>query len=193
MSGSGRQSQQFFERRYREQADPWQFASNPYELSRYTATLNALRAPRYGNAYEPGCSVGVLTAELAKRCDRLIACDIAPTAVRQARERCETLAHVEISVGDVDGIPTAAAFDLIVFSEIGYYFDLERLRAVGRNLAAHLAPDGELVAVHWLGESEDHVLHGDQVHETLAATLPCPWIGGSRHPGFRIDSWRQAA
>jgi len=193
VSGAGRQSQQFFESRYLETPDPWRFASNPYELERYRATLDALSAPRYHSVYEPGCSVGVLTEALAGRCGRLLACDIAPSAVQQARARCAALTHVEIIVADVDDIPAGASFDLIVFSEIGYYLSVARLRAVAGHLAEHLAPAGEFVAVHWLGESADHVLHGDDVHEQLGATLPCHWVSGRRHPGFRIDSWKKAA
>jgi hypothetical protein len=30
---------------------------------------------------------------------------------------------------------------------------------------------GEFVAVHWRGESGDHVLHGDEVHAVLKETL----------------------
>jgi SAM-dependent methyltransferase len=191
MNTANRQSQAFFEARYQASNDPWQFASSPYELDRYHATLDALTRATYRRGFEPGCSVGVLTAALAQRVEHLIACDIADTAVSYARQRCRDLSNVEIYHGDATERLATGTFDLIVFSELGYYFSADRLRTVVRQMASQLEPGGEFVAVHWLGRSPDHVLHGDVVHGVLAETLPCEWIGGSRRPGFRIDSWRR--
>jgi protein-L-isoaspartate O-methyltransferase len=189
---SNRQSQAFFEARYQASSDPWRFASSTYELDRYQATLDALSRPAYRRGFEPGCSVGVLTAALAGRVEHLIACDIAETAVACAKERCREFSHVEIHHRDVVQRPPGGTFDLMVFSELGYYFSVKRLTAMARQMASRLEPGGEFVAVHWLGTSADHVLHGDVVHELLARNLLCEWIGGSRHAGFRIDSWRRA-
>jgi SAM-dependent methyltransferase len=188
---SSRQSPAFFESRYQESSDPWRFASSGYELNRYQATLDALSRSRYRRGFEPGCSVGVLTAALARRVEHLIACDIAKTAVACAKQRCRELRHVEIYHRDAALGPPAGSFDLIIFSELGYYFSINQLTAMALQMASALEPGGEFVAVHWLGYSSDHVLHGDVVHRVLAENLPCAWIGGSRHAGFRIDSWRQ--
>jgi cyclopropane fatty-acyl-phospholipid synthase-like methyltransferase len=185
-----RQSQAFFDSRYQEDTDPWQFASSAYELNRYHATLAALSRARYRRAYEPGCSVGVLTSALARRCEQVIACDISPTAVRQAQERCAAEPNVSIQVWDVGETLPSGRFDLIVFSELGYYFPVNKLRTLARNLDARLEKDGELIAVHWLGLSGDHVLHGDSVHDVLSASLSLEPLSHSRHSGFRIDSWR---
>jgi SAM-dependent methyltransferase len=192
MSAGSRQSQAFFEARYQASSDPWQFASSGYELNRYQATLEALSRASYRRGFEPGCSVGVLTAALARRVEHLIACDIAETAVACAKERCRELTHVEIYQRDIAEGPPEGIFDLMVFSELGYYFSADRLGAIVHRLASRLEPGGDFVAVHWLGHSPDHVLHGDVVHDVLAETLECEWMGGSRHPGFRIDSWRRA-
>ena len=67
------------------------------------------------------------------------------------------------------------------------------MRDLVRGLAGGLQPRGDFVAVHWLGESADHVLHGDEVHRVLAATLPWDVKHGVRHAGFRIDVWRRCA
>jgi SAM-dependent methyltransferase len=191
VNDSNRQSQAFFEARYQASSDPWRFASSTYELNRYQATLDTLSRSTYLRGFEPGCSVGVLTAALARRVEHLIACDIAETAVACAKERCRELRHVEIYHRDVVEGPPLGSFDLMIFSELGYYFPVNRLAAMARQMASRLDPGGEFVAVHWLGTSTDHVLHGDVVHEVLAANLPCERIGGSRHDGFRIDSWRR--
>jgi SAM-dependent methyltransferase len=187
-----RQSQAFFDARYQASMDPWQFASSPYELNRYQATLKALARARYRRGFEPGCSVGVLTAALARRVNHLIACDISPGATAWARERCRELVNVEIYQRDIAEGPPRGTFDLIVFSELGYYFSSHRLSAMARQLADRLDPGGDFIAVHWLGHSADHFLHGDEVHGVLAQALLCKHIGGSCHAGFRIDSWRKA-
>jgi SAM-dependent methyltransferase len=193
MSVANRQSRAFFEARYQTSNDPWQFGSSPYELNRYGATLAALPRARYRRGFEPACSVGVLTAALARRVEHLIACDIAGAAVARAQERCSELHNVDIYQNDAAEWTPDGSFDLIVFSELGYYFSADRLCEVARRMAALLEPGGEFIAVHWLGQSGDHLLHGDQVHEVLAGNPPGEWLGGSRHPGFRIDSWRRSS
>lgn len=181
-----------FEKFYRTDPDPWNFAGSDYECNRYQAIVEGLPRRRYTRAFEPGCSIGELTARLATLCDRVIATDIAPSAVALARKRCCELSHVDIGVGDLGGEIPVGPFDLIIFSEIGYYFSPQRLLGIGASLARRLCRGGDFVAAHWLGESADHVLHGDVVHDELIAHLPLCWQGGERHAGFRIDTWRQA-
>jgi SAM-dependent methyltransferase len=186
-------SQAAFEDKYQRSDDPWQFAASPYEQRRYVATLRALPLARYSRAFEPGCSVGVLTAALAERCDTLLACDIAPTAVRLARERCAAFPNVHIDQSDLSKSLPDGPFDLVVFSELGYYFSAATLSKTIRDLAKRLQPGGQLIAVHWRGESEDHLLHGDQVHAIVKDTLDedqrCIWLKGEIHPEFRLDVW----
>jgi trans-aconitate methyltransferase len=180
-----------FERKYQEQADPWNFAHSAYERERYRTILGALSEARYACIYEPGCSVGVLTERLSRIAARVVATDFAPSAVEQARRRCAGSSNTQIEVADVRHYRPAPAPDLILFSEIGYYFPLPELRRLGIFLAGQLIPGGELVASHWLGHSEDHVLHGDAVHEQLRSALPLQWVRGSCHGDFRIDCWRR--
>lgn len=184
-------SEAAFDARYRTCSDPWQFATSPYERGRYAATLAALRRTSYRRAFEPGCSIGIFTQLLAARCERVVATDLSASAVQLARGRCKGLAHVEIHQSHLgDGLPPGR-FDLIVFSEIGYYFTTGMLRQVALSMAESLEPGGELIATHWLGDSADHVLHGDTVHAVLDECLPCDKTGASRHVGFRIDAWRR--
>ncbi|MGH3148265.1 MAG: class I SAM-dependent methyltransferase, partial [Rubrobacter sp.] len=59
-------------------------------------------------------------------------------------------------------------FDLIVASEVLYYFPREEMLAVLRSLERGLAPGGALLAVHWRRETKTYPLQGDEVHELLA-------------------------
>ena len=187
-------SREFFEQMYQAKDDPWSFASSAYELGRYDATMRALEPRRYRRAFEPGCAVGVLTARLATICDRVDAMDISPTAVEQTRARCKDLANVHTTCGSLPRFLPAGSFDLIVFSEVGYYFEEDALRTLAEELVGRICTSGVLLAVHWLGSSKDHILKGDRVHEILGS------IGGlrleyserkadSKAAGFRLDRW----
>jgi protein-L-isoaspartate O-methyltransferase len=193
MSAHSPVSQAAFEAKYRQSPDPWNFTASRYERERYSLTLHSLMRPHYRRAFEPACSIGVLTAALAERCGEVHAMDIAPSAVTLARERCANLPNVAISCADLATQCPTGPFDLIVFSELGYYFSDPQLRQIAQTLSAELDLSGELIAVHWLGESEDHCLHGDRVHAILKDALApsCTWIKGDRRPGFRLDTWRR--
>ena len=180
-----------FEQRYRSHPDPWNFATSEYERGRYRAILNALPRSTYQRAFEPGCSVGELTAQLAAICGEVLATDIAPSAVARARQRCAARGNTHIECADLAAAVPAGPFDLIVFSEIGYYFAVPELVRIGRALAGHLSEGGDFVAVHWLGSSDDHPLHGNDVHAQLLANLPLHWRHGEQHAGFRVDVWRR--
>jgi len=181
-----------FEERYRKTEDPWSFTTSAYERNRYQTTLNALIRPAYGSVFEPGCSVGELTVMLAGRCRSILATDISASAVTTAKRRCAKLSNVSIRCAEfsVATFPRGS-FDLIVLSEIMYYFSTREATEMSANIHKHMLPGAELVAVHWLGHSRDHQMHGDQVHNILATSVQLQWMKGARHEGFRIDSWKQ--
>jgi Nodulation protein S (NodS) len=60
----------YFEGMYSGDPDPWDFEGSPYEQRKYSLTMASLPRPRYRFAFEPGCSIGVLTSMLAGRCNR---------------------------------------------------------------------------------------------------------------------------
>jgi cyclopropane fatty-acyl-phospholipid synthase-like methyltransferase len=185
-------SDEVFRDLYRRNPDPWNFAHSAYEQNRYRQILDALLLPRYDRAFEPGCSVGELTRRLAPRCRSLVSTDIVDSAVALARFRCRNHRHVSITRASLAGELPAGPFDLIILSEVGYYFSRRKLSEIARSIASTLAPDAELVAAHWLGSSADHLLHADEVHEVLGEHLPLRWVKGNRTTGFRLDTWRGA-
>jgi SAM-dependent methyltransferase len=182
-------SAEFFDRKYRETLDPWDFARSDYEQSRYNATIAALGARHYERAFEPGCSVGELTIKLAEHAAHVDAMDISATAVSRAQQRCRHLPNVTIHVGALPHQMPKNQFDLIVFSEIGYYFDEARLQELGNMLVRRIPTSGTLLAVHWLGTSKDHLLSGDRVHELLGDLGGLQLDHSERHANFRLDRW----
>jgi len=115
-------SQALFEAKYRHDGDLWDFATSTYEQTRYSAILSSLNGRRFRRAFEPGCSIGILTARLAAQCGRVEAIDISTTAASRAEERCRPLSNVNVRQGSLPGDIPGGAFDLILFIEIGYYF-----------------------------------------------------------------------
>jgi protein-L-isoaspartate O-methyltransferase len=185
-------SAEFFETMYTEREDPWEFASSQYERDRYASIVRALGNRRYRRAFEPGCSIGILTAQLATFCDRVVAIDISPTAVARARLHCERLPNVHILCGSLPEMIPEEEIDLVVFSEIGYYFTEIQLSSVATELVKQMSTEGTFLAVHWLGSSQDHLLDGDRVH-TVLRTIPNLSLAQSeRYSDFRLDRWAVA-
>ena len=162
-----RMAQSYFDRLYEANPDPWGFASRWYEQRKYRLTVDALPRPRFRCGFEPGCSIGVLTALLAERCDRLIAADPVAAAVANARRRLRPLDNVDLRVLSIPDEWPADSYDLVVLSEIGYYFDRSELGEVLTKISRDLEPGGALVAVHWTGPT-DYLLTGSEVHQMIA-------------------------
>jgi 2-polyprenyl-3-methyl-5-hydroxy-6-metoxy-1,4-benzoquinol methylase len=182
-------SQAFFESMYSENADPWRFATSQYERKRYEAILRAVVDRRFKSAFEPGCSIGVLTEQLAKHCDRVDAIDISPTAVKLAQMRCRQTSNAYITCDSLTHPIAADMFDLVVFSELGYYFAEQTLRDILFNLVSRVEPAGTMVASHWLGSSSDHLLSGDRVHEIIGESDELILNRTERYVDFRLDCW----
>ena len=182
-------SVEFFEHKYQQNPDPWNFAGSDYERARYEATIAALGERHYGRAFEPGCSVGELTRRLAQHCDHVDAMDISSTAIDRAKQRCSGLQNVSLSVGSLPDQLPYGTFDLLVFSEIGYYFEEADLGELTEMLVRKIASGGTLLAVHWTGTSKDHVLSGDRVHEIVAGISGLRLEESKRPEGFRLDRW----
>jgi hypothetical protein len=179
-----------FEARYGRDRDPWGFASRWYEARKYALTLAALPEPRYRRAFEPGCSIGVLTAGLAGRCDYLLAADGVDDALTQARARLRGLDHVELARLVVPGQWPDGPWDLVVVSEIGYYLDQPDLGCLLDRAAATTAAGGTLVAVHWRGET-DYPQTGDAVHRAIGAHRGFEHRGGYCEALFRLDLYQR--
>lgn len=151
----------YFDAAYAADPDPWNFAASPYERDKYAATLDALPRPRYAAALEIGCSIGVLTASLGPRCDALLALDVAEAALAQARARCHDLPGVRFTRAQVPGEWPEGRFDLILLSEVVYYLDAGDVAGLADRVRASLLPGGDVVLVHWTGETH-YPLTGDE-------------------------------
>lgn len=180
----------YFEEMYRDQADPWDFETSEYEQRKYNVTVASLPRSRYRSAFEPGCSVGVLTEQLATRCDRLLSSDIIPSVLRRAEGRLGGTAHVSLEQRSIPDQWPSGPFDLVVLSEIAYYFDRNDLGVVMDCVMDSTVPGAHVVGVHWLGET-DYPLSGELTHRIIAETPGLVTIVHHREEDFVLDVWQR--
>ncbi len=183
----------FFDTLYRADPDPWRFETSDYEAAKYAATLAALLHKRYRSAFEIGGSIGVLTERLAHRCDALLSVDISAIAQARARERCRGLPQVRFEIMNVPQEYPDDQFDLVLLSEVGYYWCLADLHRAQRQIYRSLQPGGHLLLVHWLHDAPSYPLRGDDVHNAFEdfAASRLTQVAGDRTPDYRLDLYER--
>lgn len=177
----------YFEGLYGASDDPWGFSTSDYEREKYGRTLAALGGRRFGRALEVGCSIGVFTATLAPYCDELLAVDASEKAVALARERLASTSNVRVERRTFPEETPEGPFDLILASEVLYYFDRETLLSGLRALEAALAPGGSLLVVHWRRETRTYPLQGDEVHDLIRAHTTLTPTRQETTPDYRLE------
>ncbi len=150
---------------HRVEADPWRTDSDWYEQRKRAVTLAALPRQRFSRALEVGCSVGALAADLATRCEALVAIDASARAVERARTRLGHVDHVEVRHVDALDVHAGGPFDLVVVSEVGYFLSPGRLRELCRRVEEGLTSDGVVLLCHWRHHVVGWPLDGPAVHD----------------------------
>jgi predicted TPR repeat methyltransferase len=177
----------FFENLYLKSTDPFDFETSAYEAAKYQHTVATLPRARYKQAVEIGCSIGVLTSRLAEKCDSLLGLDISEQALVRARARCAHLPGVDFARMTVPDEFPDQTFDLVVVSEVAYYWSIEDLARAKDLIAAHQTTGGHLLLVHWLPIVDYHVQTGDAVHEIWLKDPRWRLAQGDRREQYRID------
>ena len=149
-------------------ADPWGYTSQFNEISKFRATIKALPKVQFKNAFEIACAIGVLTEQLAKKCDRLLSVDYSELALVEARKRCRDLPQVRFENMQIPQQFPTESFDLILFSEVGFFLTLEDLHKTKEKIIDRLVPGGYLLMVHYRLTAGDYfILDGETVHDTF--------------------------
>jgi SAM-dependent methyltransferase len=183
----------YFDDMYAGSADPWGLATRWYEQRKYACSLAVLPKQTYRSGYEPGCSIGVLSAALAKRCDHLLCTDQMAEPLERASLRLAGLSHVEVGSQQVPREWPDGRFDLIVVSELAYYLDTADRELLWSRVAATLEPGGTLLAVHWRQAVPEYPCDGDQVHAELDRHPALRSVARQWDPDFRLDIYQPAA
>ena len=179
---------EYFDALYTADPDPWNFAASPYERAKYMLTLNAIPKPHYRSALEVGCSIGVLTRLLASRCDAVLAIDAAPTPLAEARRRCADLPGVRFEQMFVPEQWPDGAFELILLSEVVYYFSPEDVGRLAARVTRSLSRKGSVILVHWTGPT-DYPLSADEATALFVERTgsTCLVMRADRYAQFRLD------
>lgn len=184
---------EYFKKVYDANDDPWNFETSDYEANKYKATLDALPHEKYHSALEIGCSIGVFTKLLAKRCENIVATDVSQKALDKAIERCKNLENIHFIKAKFPEELPVENFSLIVVSEVAYYLSPEDWELAMSKLFNITKENGNIVLVHWLPEVHDYPQTGDEVHDSFAKYMNGKMenVFKSREETYRIDVWKK--
>jgi SAM-dependent methyltransferase len=179
----------YFDKLYTEDTDPWKFETSEYEANKYAATIAALQQDKYESALEIGGSIGVLTEKLAAKCNSLLSIDVSEIAQSKAIQRCQKLPQIRFEIMCVPEEFPNEMFDLILVSEVGYYWGWEDMHKSQQLILEHLKPGGHLLLVHWTLYARDYPLSGDEVHESFLKLTPkeLRHLKAQRDEEYRLD------
>lgn len=168
-------------------------AASENERAKYARTFDLCGAGPFDRALEIGCGEGLFTALLAPRCRSLLALEISSRAVRRAQERLAPHEWVSVRRATLPADYPDGQFDLIVASDVLYYWTNEDLRRTIPLIDDSLAVGGRLVTLHYV-RPVAAVSTGETVHDTLSETVTLfPVLSETREIGedrpYRIDVW----
>ncbi|MFP3461786.1 bifunctional PIG-L family deacetylase/class I SAM-dependent methyltransferase [Arthrobacter globiformis] len=186
---SARDAEAVFDALHRSAEDPWRYQDSWYEQRKRGLTLAALPEQKYDAGLEAGCSIGTLSAELAKRCGRFLAVDASGTAAARAAERLAGYPGAEARQLTLPDQWPAGSFDLIVVSEMGYYLSAAELKELFTRISASLLPGGTLLLCHWRHPVSGWELDGDAVHAMARRQLGWPSASVYRERDFVLETF----
>nr|WP_276584367.1 PIG-L family deacetylase [Brevibacterium permense] len=162
---------QVFDEVHTESSDPWSVRDSEYEIAKRRTLLDHLPRENYSHILEIGCSIGVLSRELASRSRRVTALDASPQALRIARKTSDA-PNLDFVEATVPFDWPEGVFDCVVLSETGFYLSRCQLNQTLRLIAESTTPRFVLVLCHWTGEIRDWPLDADIVHDSILEFLP---------------------
>jgi SAM-dependent methyltransferase len=126
---------------------------------------------------------------LASCCDALLAVDINERALEAARVRCAPLANVRFARMRFPRDVPGGSFDLIVVSEVAYYWSDPDLQSA-IDFIARAGSGGTVELVHFLPKVDEYVRDGDAVHAEFLADPRFEPLRQMRAERYRIDVLR---
>lgn len=185
-----------FDQLYAASADPWNTRTSWYEQRKRAIIAAILPRQHCASIFEPGCGSGELTLHLAERCQRLLASDFCEDAVRIARDKTAHLAHVEVrrqALPEQWPAPELGApeFELILFSELCYYFDAPQMVELVTLAAGSLTVGGHLLACHWKKDFDDRLLATRPMHQLIDTHARLKRQACYEDEDILVDLWRK--
>jgi len=179
-------AREYFDAMYAASPDPWSFNRRWYERRKYALTLASLPRKRYLRGFEIGCSIGLFTEQLASRCEALLAVDISNGAIVEAKKR-NLPRSVTLQQRSIPRQWPPGTFDLILLSEVGYYFGGNELEEVIGLMCKALADGGHIVAVHWREQVDGYPSNAQVVHDALRTRAELSPLATYNDEHFLLD------
>ena len=163
-----------------------EFYEAAFTAERAIVCVASLPRPRYRSALDVACATGMMSARLARRCDRVLGIDISEKELASARTRCKDLPNVEFARMTFPAERPDATFDALLFADVGYFWTQEDLRTVAGALIELLEPGGHLLVSHGTGDYPKFPITGDGVQDVF---LEQAGLGRGLKHLFRRDFW----
>lgn len=181
----------YFEYLYACSSDPWDYETREYERAKYERTIASLNGRKFERALDVGCSIGVLTRMVARRCHELVAVDASALAVQRAQRRLSDFPNVSVHRSTLPEQMPDGPFDLILCSEVLYYWNQDLLLRACRAFESALAPGGVLLIVHGRFESNTCPATGDEVHDLVTDNCALDHTFSATEPRYRMDRFEK--
>jgi predicted TPR repeat methyltransferase len=185
-----------FDTLYSNHSDPWNYHSSPFEARKRAATIEALGHRTFERALELGCSIGILTAELARHAEALVGVDGSALACEKARMHLAASPHVQIVQArfpeERAALEVLGQFDLIVLSEVLYFFSSADMAALADYVGLALREGGMCLVVNFSGDTRAGFsgLEASALFADLTADFLKPMRFDS-YTGFKVETYRR--
>jgi len=154
----------FFEEIW-QQGDPWEFQTSAFEKDKYARQLAIVQGGRrYARVLEIGCGNGCFTRLIADIADQVVALDISPTAIAQARQSALGSQAIDFRIANIMDYDLQAEgpWDLIVMSEticyLGWLYSLFDVGWLGCQLLNATSAGGRLLMANTCGGIDEYLL-----------------------------------
>ena len=151
---------------YKRTVDPYHFDGTPYEAEKYAHTMRLLNGRIYENALEIGAAEGIFTQLLAPICTSVLAVEVADAAVARANERLRGCTNVTFIQATLPHQMPDGQFDLIIASDVLYYFPKDVVLELLARFEEGLKPGGILFTLHYLGNFGQAIV-GRELHDLM--------------------------
>jgi SAM-dependent methyltransferase len=147
-----------------QRGDIWEFDTSTFERARWARLMEVLDGARYPRALELGCGAGHFTRLLARLADRIVAYDIAPSAIARARAAEAETTSIDYRVGNAMDYAwrAEAPWDLVVMNEticyLGWLYPFFDIAWFASEVHAATRPGGVFLMANSMDAQYDKLL-----------------------------------
>jgi SAM-dependent methyltransferase len=144
--------------------DVWEFDTSEFERARWARLIEILDGARYPRVLELGCGAGHFTRQLTRVADRIVAFDIAPSAIAQARAAETGATTIDYRIGNaIDcGWRADGPWDLVVMNEticyLGWLYPFFDIGWFASEIHAAVRPGGRFLMANSMDAQYDKLL-----------------------------------